>query len=102
MTRWILYVHRDRGSEFNAKLLASVWQAFGIQQSLIRKGCPYDNAISENKLHIIKTKPILNRSFENLHRLRQEMAIYVYWYNTIRIHCSLNHERPATVHQLLL
>lgn len=97
--RRIQYVHSDRGSEFNANLLDAVWKTFGIQQSLSRKGCPYDNAVSESTFHIVKTEFIRNRSFESLQQLRQELAVYVYWYNTIRIHGSLNYQTPAAVRQ---
>lgn len=97
--RQIQWIHSDRGSEFNAEQLRAVWQAFGIQQSLSRKGCPYDNAVSESTFHILKTEFIRGRSFNSLEQLRQELAVYVYWYNHIRIHGSLDYQTPIAVRE---
>lgn len=97
--RHIQLVHSDRGSEFNATVLNTLWRAFGIKQSLSQAGCPYDNAVSESTFHILKTECIRGRTFESLAQLRRELAVYVYWYNTIRIHGSLAYQTPVSIRQ---
>ena len=100
--RRIQWVHSDRGGEFKAGNLQAIWDAFGIQQSLSRKGCPYDNAVSESTFHILKTEFVRGWSFDSLTQLRQELAVYVYWYNHIRIHGTLDYQTPIAVREMTL
>ena len=48
--------HTDRGNEFKNKLIDDVISTFGIQRSLSKKGCPYDNAVDEETYKIFKTE----------------------------------------------
>jgi len=54
------------------------------------KGCPYDNAVAEATFKIFKTEFVYDRNFDNLVQLRHELTSYVNWFNTGRIHGSLN------------
>lgn len=87
--------HTDRGSEFKNKIINEVLEAFKIQRSLSKKGCPYDNAVAEAGYKIIKTEFAFNRSFKNLEELKRELRSYVLWYNNKRIHSALNYMTPV-------
>ncbi len=39
--------HTDRGREFDNKSIDKILDIFGIERTLIKKGSPYDNAVSE-------------------------------------------------------
>ena len=56
-----------------------------------KKGCPYDNAVTESTYKIIKTEFAYNRRFNSFEELEIELFDYVDWYNNIRIHGSLNY-----------
>jgi len=55
--------HTDRGKEFDNKLINDVLDGYGIDRSLSKKGCPYDNAVAEATYKIIKTEVINNETF---------------------------------------
>jgi len=92
--RKIQMFHTDRGGEFDNMLIDELLDAFSINRSLSLKGCPYDNAVAEATIKLIKTEFIYRRIFEDAEQLALELADYVHWFNTIRIHGSLGYISP--------
>ncbi len=88
--------HTDRGNEFKNKLIDEVIETFGIQRSLSKKGCPYDNAVAEATYKIVKTEFAYNRIFSSFEELETELFDYVHWYNNIRIHGALDYQTPVS------
>lgn len=86
--------HTDRGSEFKNKEINKVLNTFGIKRSLSAKGMPYDNAVSEAGMKVIKTEFIYHERFNSLEELNLKLFDYINWYNNIRIHGSLNYMTP--------
>ena len=86
--------HTDRGSEFDNHIIDEVLNAFDIRRSLSLKGCPYDNAVAEATFKIFKSEFVNGRNFENLAKLKMELADYVNWFNHFRIHSSLGYLSP--------
>jgi len=93
--RSIRLFHTDRGNEFKNQIIDDMLTAFHIQRSLSMKGGPYDNVVAEATFKVFKTEFICGRNFDNLQQLELEFADYVHWFNTIRIHGSLNYLTPA-------
>lgn len=87
--------HTDRGLEFKNKDIDDLLRIFKIQRSLSKKGCPYDNAVSESTFKIIKTEFVFNNKFENEKQLEYEFFDYVNWYNNERLHGSLGYLTPV-------
>lgn len=58
------------------------------------KGCPYDNAVAEATIKIIKTEFIKGKYVESLEQLRLELDDYAHWFNHIRIHRTLGYLSP--------
>lgn len=100
--RKIQMFHSDRGSEFKNEIINKVISTFQIKRSLSMKGCPYDNAVAEATFKIFKTEFVYGRNFDSLAQLRYELASYVNWFNTGRIHGSLNYLTPAEFRQSAL
>jgi transposase InsO family protein len=90
----ICLFHTDRGNEFNNKLIEEIFQKFEIRRSLSMKGCPFDNAVAEAIFKIIKTEFVHNYHFESLDELEQNLASYVHWFNSKRIHSTLGYLSP--------
>ena len=90
---WIQY-NSDRGNEFKNQVIDEVLDTFVISRSLSKKGCPYDNAVSEATFKIIKTEFVYNEKFESLEDLQLKLADYVNWFNNFRIHSSLDYLTP--------
>lgn len=92
--------HTDRGSEFDNRLISEALATFGIQRSLSKKGCPYDNAVAEATFKIFKTEFANQRQFQSLKQLSVELRDYVHWFNEHRIHGTLGYRTPAEVRRL--
>lgn len=58
--------HTDRGKEFDNKLFSEALETFGIQRSLSRKGCPYDNEVAEAMFKVFKTEFANRAHFSSL------------------------------------
>ncbi|WP_144026617.1 DDE-type integrase/transposase/recombinase, partial [Paenibacillus sp. FSL H7-0331] len=60
--------HADRGKEFDNTLISQALQTFGIERSLSKKGCPYDNVVAEATFKIFKTEFANHAHFLNSER----------------------------------
>lgn len=87
--------HTDRGNEFKNQTIGELLEAFHIERSLGRKGCPYDNAVAEATFKIIKTEFVWNETFADPDDLKLKLWDYVNWYNHHRIHSSLGYQTPV-------
>ena len=87
--------HTDRGNEFKNQLINQALETFGIERSLSDKGTPYDNAVAEATFKTIKTEFVQGRVFPSQQALDFELFDYVNWFNTIRIHQSLDYRTPS-------
>ena len=94
--------HTDRGKEFDNKLISDALQTFGIQRSLSKKGCPYDNAVAEAMFKVFKTEFANGAHFSSLEQLALELDDYVHWFNHIRIHGTLGYLTPIEFKQQTL
>lgn len=93
--RNIRLFHTDRGNEFKNQIIDDMLTVFHIQRSLSMKGCPYDNAVAEATFKVFKTEFVCGRNFESIQQLKLELSDYVHWFNTFRIHGSLNYLTPV-------
>jgi len=92
--------HTDRGREFDNRLIDQALSTFGIQRSLSKKGCPYDNAVAEATFKVFKTEFSNHKYFMSLEHLNMELHDYVHWYNHIRIHGTLGYLTPIQFKQI--
>jgi len=92
--------HTDRGNEFKNQIIDELLNAFDIERSLSKKGCPYDNAVAEATFKIFKTEFAFNRRFNSFEELERELFDYVNWYNNLRIHGSLGYLTPTAYKQV--
>lgn len=86
--------HTDRGSEFDNRLIDDILDAFSIRRSLSMKGCPYDNAVAESTFKSFKAEFVYRRIFTSIEQLKLELADYVHWFNSIRLHGTLGYLSP--------
>lgn len=91
----IQYFHSDRGMEFKSSLIEELIDTFDISRSLSEAGVPYDNAVAEATFKSIKTEFVYPNKFETLQQLKQELAVYVWWFNNKRYHQTLNYLTPV-------
>lgn len=87
--------HTDRGSEFDNAQVDELLEVFGIERSLSRKGCPYDNAVDESTNKILKAELVYRESFSDTRDLQAKLSDYVHWYNNVRLHSTLGYMSPV-------
>lgn len=92
--------HTDRGKEFDNQIISEALAAFGIERSLSKKGCPYDNAVAEAMFKIFKTEFANHAHFQSSEQLALELGDYVNWYNYHRIHGTLGYLTPVEARRL--
>jgi len=94
--------HSDRGAEFKNYEIEKILKENNIKRSLSKKGCPFDNAVSESTYKIIKTEFAYNRKFTSQEELDLELFDYVNWYNNKRLHGTLGYMSPKEFRELSL
>ena len=87
--------HTDRGSEFANASIDEMLEVFGIERSLSKKGCPYDNAVIESTNNSLKRGLVHRESFPDTGHLRQRVNEWVWFYNNTRIHSTLGYMSPV-------
>ncbi len=81
--------------KFKSSLIEDLINIFGISRSLSETGVPYDNAVAEATFKSIKTEFIYPNRFETPQQLKQELSVYVWWFNNKRYHQTLNYLTPV-------
>ena len=87
--------HTDRGREFKNQKIDEILETFKIKRSLSMKGCPYDNAVAEATYKLIKKEFVYPRRFMTLGQLEVDLDRYIHWFNTKRIHSTLDYMSPV-------
>ena len=62
--------HTDRGSEFDNAAIDEMLEVFGIERSLSKKGCPFDNAVDESTNKSLKAEMVWGEEFGQCHQLK--------------------------------
>jgi putative transposase len=95
-----LIFHTDRGIEYAAHAFKARLAELGIQQSLNRPGKVTDNAYRESFFHSMKSETVHGRTFEADQQIEEALRAYIPFYNSTRLHSSLNYVSPATYERL--
>jgi len=90
-----LIFHSDRGVQYTAKAFRLLLNQNGFEQSMTRKGNPYDNAVAENFFSCLKCECIHLNHFKT--RDAAKLAIFSYievFYNRVRPHSGIGWAAP--------
>ena len=85
--------HTDRGGQYAGNEYRRVLGRARMRQSMSRAGDCYDNAFMESCFGTIKRELEMER-YENEAVARKEIAGYIRYYNTRRLHSSLGYLTP--------
>jgi len=91
-----LIFHSDRGCQYTSRDFAQLARANGVVLSVGRKGECWDNAVAESFFATIKRELIDTRAWPTRAGLRRAVFEYIEgWYNTRRLHSTLDYFSPA-------
>ena len=87
--------HSDRGVQYACGDYIARLEAAGIQPSMSRVGCPYDNAMAESFMKTLKHEEVDARQYRNIEHARQAIGEFIeIVYNRQRLHSALGYRSP--------
>jgi transposase InsO family protein len=88
--------HSDRGCQYTSRDFADLARANGVVLSVGREGECWDCAVAESFFATIKRELIDTRAWPTRAGLRRQVFEHIEgWYNTRRLHSSLDYLSPA-------
>lgn len=88
--------HSDRGVQYACGDYIALLEARGIQPSMSRAGCPYDNAMAESFMKTLKQEEVDGRSYRQLAEAKASIGTFIEEvYNRQRLHSALDYLAPA-------
>src|SRR2546428_5053995 len=94
-----LVFHTDRGTEYAAGAFKERLAELGFTQSMNRPGKLTDNAFIESFFHSMKAEVFHGYRFNDDREVRSVLKDYLPFYNSARLHSSLDYVSPATFEQ---
>jgi putative transposase len=92
--------HSDAGSQYVSVALTAELLEAGIAGSIGTVGDALDNALCESTIGLFKTEAIHGPSWTDRREVEWQVARWVHWYNTRRLHSSIGHLPPIEFEQL--
>ena len=87
--------HSDRGCQYTSDAYQQTLRTLGIQCSMSRTGCCYDNAVMERFFWSLKHEWTNHERFQNLEEARLSVFRYIEtFYNPQRLHQTLGYLSP--------
>jgi len=90
-----LILHSDQGWQYQMKQYQYRLQQKGIIQSMSRKGNCLDNSVIENFFGLLKSELLYLKNFSSFEQFREELEVYIDYYNNRRIKCKLKGLSPV-------
>ncbi len=92
--------HTDRGSQYASASHRKLLKAYGIKQSMSRKGDCWDNAVAESFFHTLKVEMVHHEIFRTREEAKQAIFEYIeIYYNRLRLHSANDYMSPVEYEQ---
>lgn len=87
--------HSDRGIQYACGDYIDRLEAVGIQPSMSRAGCPYDNAMAESFMKTLKLEEVDGSAYPDITAARDAIGAFLETvYNQTRLHSALDYLSP--------
>jgi len=87
--------HSDRGCQYTSDAYQWILRTLGINSSMSRTGCCYDNAVMERFFWSLKNEWTNHEQFADLEAARRSVFKYIeIFYNPVRLHQTLGYMTP--------
>lgn len=88
--------HSDRGVQYASAAFRERLHANGLQASMSRKACCYDNAAMESFWSTLKNELVHHAVYQTRAQARQSIFAWIEtYYNRVRLHSSLGYKSPV-------
>lgn len=94
--------HADRGSQYTSNDYLDHCQRHQLRPSVGRTGVCWDNSVAESFWASLKRECLQGRVFATRAEARRKIFTWINWYNTRRLHSSLDHTPPTRWEQQYL
>ena len=91
--------HADRGSQYTSNDYLDFCQTHQLRPSVGRVATCFDNAVAESFWASLKRECLQGRVFATRAEARRAIFKWITWYNTRRLHSSLDHTPPINWEQ---
>jgi putative transposase len=89
----------DQGTQFTAEAWTSRLQSAGVAVSMDGRGRCLDNVFVERLWRTVKYENVYLRGYATVPQLHEGLECYFPFYNTERLHQSLDYQTPAAVYR---
>ena len=88
--------HGDHGAQYVSLLLGKTMKEAGIRPSMGSVSSPWDNAVTESLMGVIKSECVHARTYDSREQAALSLFEYIEaFYNRLRIHSALGWFSPA-------
>ncbi len=88
--------HSDQGAQYLSKAYLSILKAHGIQISVARSGCPWENGYAERLIRTLKEAEVCLNDYQDIHEARTRIGHFIRQvYHQKRPHSALGYLTPA-------
>lgn len=90
-------INSDQGCQFTSQAWVYALRLLGIEISMDGKGRCLDNIHIERFWRTLKYEEVYLKTYDSVGQAREELGVYIHWYNHQRRHSSLKKQRPWAV-----
>ena len=92
--------HSDRGVQYLSNAYLSTLTEHGIEISVARRGCPWENGYAERLIRTLKEEEVYLNDYEDIHEVRVRIGHFIEQvYNQKRPHSALGYLTPMEFEQ---
>lgn len=88
----------DQGSQFTSKDYTDILKLKAIRISHDGKGRALDNVFVERLWRSVKQEEVYLNDYRTVPEAQERLSAYFRWYNTERLHQSLNYKTPESIY----
>jgi len=93
--------HSDRGVQYACGDYVGRLQRHGIQPSMSRTACPYDNAMAESFMKTLKTEEVDGQAYRDAEHAQSAIGAFIEEvYNRERLHSALAYHSPEEFEEI--
>lgn len=91
-----LIFHSDRGCKYSSRKYQKMLTRNGIEGSMSKAGCPYDNSCMERFFASLKKEYFYRREYATIDDVRRDLFYYIeIFYNRKRLHSNVGYMSPV-------